>query len=173
MDESRASLHDLPILKFLPGDVRELVVDSFVPEAFYVLVSGRARVIKTGRGGEEVSLNVLRQGESFGEMALLEKTTRAATVRASSDVEVFRLDRSVFDALVETNPDIRKYLELHVRHRSLSNFFRLYAPFARLPTDALSILLEELEPVTAEKGERVIHEGEEAGPLYIVEEGRL
>ena len=34
MDESRAQLHDLPILKFLPADVRELVVDSFVPESF-------------------------------------------------------------------------------------------------------------------------------------------
>ncbi|HEY6147709.1 MAG TPA: cyclic nucleotide-binding domain-containing protein, partial [Thermoanaerobaculia bacterium] len=72
--ESRAALHDLPLLAFLPPAVRELVVDSFVPEsfefgspivregekadAFYVLVSGRARVVKTGRGGEEVSLNV-------------------------------------------------------------------------------------------------------------------
>jgi len=134
MDDSRALLHDLPLLTFLPTDVRELVVDSFVPasfafgspivregdqaDAFYVLVSGRARVIKAGQGGEEVSLNVLRPGDSFGEMALLDSTTRAATVRASSDVEVFRLDKSVFNALVESNPDIRKYLDLHVRRRT-------------------------------------------------------
>src|SRR5207244_5427515 len=91
-DGPRALLHDLPILKFLPPDARNLVVDSFVPEsfafgspivregdeadAFYVLVSGRARVVKTGEGGEEIPLNVLRPGQSFGEMALLEKTTR-------------------------------------------------------------------------------------------------
>ena len=72
MDDSRALLHDLPLLTFLPTDVRELVVDSFVPasfafgnpivregdeaDAFYVLVSGRARVIKAGQGGEEVGL---------------------------------------------------------------------------------------------------------------------
>ena len=188
-NESRASLHELPLLAFLPPAVRELVVDSFVPEsfefgspivtegekadAFYVLVSGRARVIKAGRGGEEISLNVLRPGDSFGEMALLDNTTRAATVRASSDVEVFRLDKSLFNALVETNPDIHKYLDLHIRHRSLQNFFRLYSPFAQLSSDALSGLLEELEVVTAEKGERVIRQGDEPGPLYIVEEGRL
>jgi HlyB family type I secretion system ABC transporter len=189
MDDSRALLHDLPLLTFLPTDVRELVVDSFVPasfafgspivlegdeaDAFYVLVSGRARVIKAGQGGEEVSLNVLRPGDSFGEMALLDSTTRAATVRASSDVEVFRLDKSVFNALVESNPDIRKYLDLHIRRRTLHNFFRLYSPFAHLPKDALKILLSALEPVVVQKGERVIRQGEDAGPLYIVEEGRL
>jgi HlyB family type I secretion system ABC transporter len=188
-NESRASLYDLPLLAFLPPAVRELVVDSFVAEsfefgspivregekadAFYVLVSGRARVVKAGRGGEEISLNVLRPGDSFGEMALLDNTTRAATVRASSEVEVFRLDKSLFNALVESNPDIHKYLDLHIRHRSLQNFFRLYSPFAQLPPDALSSLLEELEVVTAEKGERVIRQGDEPGPLYIVEEGRL
>jgi ATP-binding cassette subfamily B protein len=188
-NESRASLHDLPLLAFLPPAVRELVVDSFVPEsfefgsaivsegetadAFYVLISGRARVIKAGRGGEEISLNVLRPGDSFGEMALLDNTTRAATVRASSDVEVFRLDKSLFNALVESNPDIHKYLDLHIRHRSLQNFFRLYSPFAELAPDALSSLLDELEVVTAEKGERVIRQGDAPGPLYIVEEGRL
>jgi HlyB family type I secretion system ABC transporter len=189
VDESRALLHDLPLLAFLPQDVRNLVVDSFVPEsfefgspivregeeadAFYVLVSGRARVIKAGQGGEEVSLNVLRPGDSFGEMALLDKTTRAATVRASNDVQVFRLDKPIFNALVESHPDIRKYLELHIRRRTLHNFFRLYSPFAHLPTDALSILLSELEPVIVQKGERVIRQGEDAGPLYVVEEGRL
>src|SRR5258708_7271125 len=189
MDDPRVLLHDLPLLTFVPADVRELVVNSFVPaslsfgspivregeeaNAFYVLVSGRARVIKTGQGGEEISLNVLRPGDSFGEMALLDRTARTATVRASSDVEVFRLDKSVFNALVERTPDIRKYLELHIRRRTLHNFFRLYSPFAHLPKNALSILLSALEPVVVQKGERVIRQGEDAGPLYIVEEGRL
>lgn len=188
MDEQR-TLHDLPILRFLPPDVRKLIVDSFervtLPfgspivregeesDAFYVLSSGRARVVKAGEHGEEISLNVLRPGDSFGEMGLLEKTARAATVRASSEVQLYRLDRSVFDALVENNPEIRKYLKLHSRHRSLQNFFQLYRPFARLPADALTLLLDELEPVTAEKGQRIIRQGEHSGPLYVLEEGRV
>ena len=187
--DQQATLHDLPILRFLPPDVRKLVVDSFervtLPfgtpivregdeaDAFYVLTSGRARVVKAGENGEEIALNVLRPGDSFGEIGLLEKTTRAATVRASSEVQLFRLDRSVFDALVENNPEIWKYLKLHARHRSLQNFFQLYRPFARLPADALELLLDELQPVTAEKGQRIIRQGEHFGPLYVLEEGRV
>jgi HlyB family type I secretion system ABC transporter len=188
-DPSRERLHDLPILRFLPAEARGLVVDSFEAatftfgtaivregepaDGFYVLMSGRARVVKTAADGQEISLNVLRAGDSFGEMGLLERTKRAATVRASTDVEVFRLDRSVFGALIERSPDIRTYLELHVRHRSLHNFFRLYSPFARLPTDALATLLDALEPLTAAKGDRIVRQGEPPGPFYIVEEGQL
>jgi HlyB family type I secretion system ABC transporter len=187
--DQRQALHDLPILKFLPLDVRSLVVDSFEPvtfsfgapivregeaaDAFYFLASGRARVVKAGDHGEEIALNVLRPGDSFGEIGLLERTTRDATVRASSEVELYRLDKSIFDALVENNPEIRKYLELHARQRIFHNFFLVYRPFARLPADALELLLSELEPVTAQKGERIIRQGEEAGPLYVLEEGRV
>lgn len=189
MTEPRAFLHNLPLLKFLPSGVRTLVVDSFVPasfafgtpivkegeaaEAFYVLASGRARVIKAGEHGEEISLNVLRPGDSFGEMGLLNGKPRTATVRASSDLEAFRLDRPVFDALLAENPDIRKYLELHVRHRSLHNFFRLYTPLTKLPAEALGALLEQLQPVAFRKGERIIRQGEPAGPMYVIEEGRV
>ncbi len=189
MDGDRSRLHDLPLLRFLQPEVRTLVVESFAPasfafggtivregeagDAFYVLTSGRAHVIKQGANGEEVSLNVLRPGDSFGEMALLEETRRSATVRASSDVEVLRLDRSVFHALLETHPDVRTYFDLQIRERHLFNFFHLYSPFARLPIEALQLMLAALEPVSVEPGEAVVREGDAPGPMYIVEEGHL
>jgi ATP-binding cassette subfamily B protein len=182
-------LHDLPLLRFAPGESRKLVVDSFVPvsftfgqvivtegdvaDAFYVLVSGTARVFKLGEAGQEVSLSVLRPGDSFGEMSLLEETRRTASVRASGDVQAMRLDRSVFHALVHNHPEIRSHLELQVKHRHLYNFFRLYSAFARLPVAALKTLVTELEPVAASAGALVIHEGDEPGPMYLVEDGRL
>ena len=189
MDDSRQLLDDLPVLRLLPAEAWKLVVDSFVPasvpfgapiiregepaDALYVLVSGRARVVKRADNGEELSLGTLKPGDSFGEMGLLEETIRSATVRASSEVEVLRLDRSVFRALVQRHPEIRQHFELQVRHRALQNFFRLYSPFARLPVSALQLMLAELEPVTVQPGELVIRQGDEAGPMYIVEEGRL
>jgi ABC-type bacteriocin/lantibiotic exporter with double-glycine peptidase domain/CRP-like cAMP-binding protein len=127
-------LRDLPLLDGLGPDVRELVEGAFVAadypfgavivregeaaDAFYVLVSGTARAIKSGPHGEEVPLNVLRPGDSFGELALLEQTSRSATVRASSAVEVLTLDRSVFGALLRSHPGLRAQLAESVRaHR--------------------------------------------------------
>src|SRR5688500_6409274 len=71
-------LEELPLLRFLSPEVRAVVAASFVPatfafgapivregepaDALFVLASGRARVVKTGDGGEELSLGALRPG---------------------------------------------------------------------------------------------------------------
>ncbi|HEX9818687.1 MAG TPA: peptidase domain-containing ABC transporter [Methylomirabilota bacterium] len=183
------ALGKLPLLELLPSEMRARVAARFErvtypfgavivregdpADALYVLVSGRARVVKRGDTGEDVPLNVLRAGDAFGEMALLERTTRTATVRASSDVEALKLDRAAFEELVTAAPDLKKYLELQASHRRLHNFFRSYTAFARLPVDALATLLAELEVQLVEPGERVIRQGDRPGPMYVIEEGRL
>ena len=185
----RDALRDLPLLQLMPDETRRLVEDSFVPasfpfgteivkegdpaDAFYVLVSGNARAVKRGEHGEEVPLNVMGPGDAFGEVALLEDTTRTATVRASSEVEALRLDRSVLQALVRNHPEIRGYLELHARRHHLRDFLRLNSAFARLPREALAALLGELTFVSVPKREIVIRQGDPPGAMYIVQEGRL
>ena len=185
----RQALKDLSILKFLSDDARARVIERFAAvtfafgdvivregdpaDALFVMLSGRARIVKRGPDGEEVSLNQLRPGDSFGETALLEEGTRTATVRASSEVEALRLDRTAFAELLAGYPEIRRYFALQAKHRHLQNFFRLYTPFAKLPPDAFERLLSEMQPVTAARGELVIEEGAKAGPMFIVQEGRL
>ncbi|MGH2877330.1 MAG: Crp/Fnr family transcriptional regulator, partial [Solirubrobacteraceae bacterium] len=91
-------LAELPALGVLPPDVRDLVAASFQPigyrfgetivaagdpaDAFYVVCSGIARVVGCGDDGKEVSLGLLRPGDSFGETGLLDGAPRTATVRA-------------------------------------------------------------------------------------------
>jgi len=172
--EDRELLDGLPILRLLPPQARSLVVGSFVPvdftfgetiveegapaDAFFVLATGRARIVKRSERGEEIPLDTLRPGDSFGEMGLLEHSTRTATVRASSDVRALRLDKSVFEALVSQSPEIRRALELQIRHRRLSNFFHNFTPFTRLPADALRLLLDDLEPVEVPRGNLVLRQ---------------
>ena len=181
-------LGQIPILQFLPPDVRELVEASFVSarytfgqeivregepaDALYVLVSGRARVLKRAEGGDEISLGGVRPGETFGEGDLLNPGIRATTVRASSDVEVLRLDQSVVDALIRRRPEIRQYLELQARHRHLQGFFRQFSVFDSLPPDATAALLAALEPVEVPANTAIIRDGEPPGPMYILEDGR-
>ncbi len=189
----RAQLAGLPILRFLPDVVRERVIDSFEPvsftfgmaivregepaDALYVLLSGRARVVKhaarDGTTNGELSLGVLKAGDTFGEIGLLEQTVRSLTVRASGDVSALRLDRTVFDILLAERPELRQYFELQVAHRRLSNFFKEFTAFARLPAPALAEMLEDLDRKSVPAGELVIREGDPSGPMYIVEEGRL
>ena len=183
-------LDDLPILRFLPDDARALVVRQFVAVSFpfggvivsegdaadgwYVLVSGRARVIKRADNGDEIPLNILRAGDSFGEVELLDGARRPATVRASSDVLALRLDRSAFDGLLERTPDIRTYLELQTKHRQLQGFFRGFPAFARLPAEAVvGIVLAELEPVDVRAGAVIVRPGDPPGPMYLIERGNV
>jgi len=168
--------------------VRDLVVASFVPasytfgqsivregeavDALHVLLSGRARMVKRAENGDDLSLGTLRPGETFGEGGFVDRAVHAATVRASGDVEVLRLDRSVFDALISRRPEVREFFELQARHRHLQHFFRQFNVFGNLPPEAIGSLLRELTPVTFAEGEVIIREGDPPGPMYIIEEGR-
>lgn len=179
----------LPALSLLDPPVRAVVAASFEPvtygfgevivaegdraDAFYLLISGLARVIKHTATGDEVALNVLRGGDCFGETALLSERMREATVRASGPVEAVRLDRSVFSAITRLYPEVRAAFEALGRQRTLSNFLRVHSSFAELPKDALVLMAAQLEEVRVAPGEVVIREGEPAGPMYVVEEGRL
>jgi ATP-binding cassette subfamily B protein len=182
-------LSELPAFTSMPEEVRRLVSEAFEPvayefggvivqegddaDAFYVLVSGTARVVKNAGTAEEVPLSVLHRGDSFGEMGLLSESTRVATVRASGPVETLRLDRGVFRALTRRHPAVRSEFERLARVRDVQNFLRLSSGLATLPTDALARLATELEPVEVDENQAVIREGDPAGPLYLVEEGRL
>ncbi len=188
-DAIHPALRKLPLLEFMSGDVRRLVADSFRPvtypfgaivvregeaaDAFYVVASGHARAVKRADDGEEVPLGAMGPGDSFGELALVEHTTRAASVRASSELVVLRLDRAIFEALVEQDSRLRAALDLHVKRLHLQDFLRLYTAFAALPPAALQVFLREAQDITVEAGERVVREGERSGPMYVVRDGRL
>src|SRR5438309_6624213 len=155
-------------------DFGELIVKQGEPaNAFYVLISGRARAVKTGaNNGEEIVLGSLRPGDSFGEAALIEGGTRSATVRCSTSVEVLRLDRSDFLALAENVPELKQHVQMTRRAHTLQGFLYEFSNFGRLPTPALRGVIEKLQRVQIQKGNLIIKEGDAAGPMYILEKGR-
>jgi len=187
--DARELIAELPAFSILPAQVRTLVAESFEPvsfpfgavivregdeaDAFYVLAAGSARVVKQGDHGEEVPLNVLRRGDSFGEMALLSETVRHATVRASSAVQALRLGKSVFAALIRSHPQVREGFQALANERSLWNFFRVHSSFSQLSNEALGLLVSELERVEAPAGEVVVREGDPPGSMYVIEQGRV
>ncbi len=152
------------------GDL--LVRQGDPADAFYVLVSGRARVVKADQSGQEIVLATLKPGDSFGESALAEGGTRTATVRCSTAVEALRLDRDDFLQLAEETPELKHHIEMTARHRALHGFLYEFSNFGRLPVPALRTLVEKLSPVEVAKGESIIQQGDAPGAMYILEKGR-
>ncbi|HEY0368139.1 MAG TPA: cyclic nucleotide-binding domain-containing protein, partial [Chthoniobacterales bacterium] len=162
-----------PLLKEEHYDFGDVIVhqgDS--ADAFYVLLSGRARAIKTDHSGNEISLATLRPGDVFGEAALGEGGTRNASIRCSTSVDVLRLARSDFLELCAKVPELQEQVEITRRHRALQGFLYEFSNFGRLPTPALRSMIEKLSPMEVPKGNLIIRQGEPAGPMYILEKGR-
>lgn len=152
------------------GDV--IVRQGEEADGFYILISGRARAVKAQANGEEVALGTLRPGDSFGEAALADGGKRNATVRCSTGVDLLRLDREDFLELLKVEPELQHHVELMGRHRALQGFLYEFSNFGRLPAPALREIIEKLDPVTFAKGDLIIQEGDDAGPMFILEKGR-
>lgn len=157
--------------RFEFGDVIVKQGDEAV--AYYIVTTGRARVLKETENGDDLSLTTLRPGDEFGELALISGGTRNATVRCSTAVEVLRLDRKDFLPLLARFPELKDSLALTARYRSLHGFLYEFSNFGRLSARAMRGLIEKLSPVEFAKGEIILREGEPGGPMFIVQKGRV
>ena len=76
-------------------------------DGLYIIVAGMARVTKPAGGGDlEVDLATLVQGESFGEIGLIDGLPRSANVTAIGPLTCYYLPRPVFLTAVAEDPEI-------------------------------------------------------------------
>jgi CRP/FNR family cyclic AMP-dependent transcriptional regulator len=88
-------------LEVPPGKV--LCKEGEVGRQFFVIIDGKAEVTKKGK-----RVATRRDGDFFGEIALLEQTPRMATVTAKTPLRLFVLTRKDFRHLVEENPSVER-----------------------------------------------------------------
>lgn len=72
----------------------------------YIILSGAVSVTLIHPDGREVTLDMMKEGDFFGELSLLDGKPRSATVTAVTDVEVLVLRRSLFIEILKGNADI-------------------------------------------------------------------
>ena len=85
--------------KFPKGSV---IFSEFEPGAsFYLIQSGRVQLIKIINGAEK-NLDILQQGEIFGEMAVLDNSPRSASAIAYDDVVALEFNKENFEILLTT-----------------------------------------------------------------------
>lgn len=75
-------------------------------DTFYIVVSGSVRITLLNENGSEIVLSILKEGDFFGELSLLDNEPRSASVITMEDVTLFLLTRRQFYQLIITYPDI-------------------------------------------------------------------
>jgi CRP-like cAMP-binding protein len=80
---------------------KEMATEGDRGREFFVLLKGEAEVTKGGR-----QINTMQEGDFFGEIALVTKMPRTATVTAKTDVDVLVITERAFDELLKKSPEI-------------------------------------------------------------------
>ena len=125
-------LKQLPLLAGLATDILELLAQQFQPEIypagrevvhqgdpgdrFFIVARGDLEVIADDAGGPR-RIATLRDGDYFGETALLYDQPRSATVRTLAPSVLLSLRRRPFLALLQTRPDLRAQIERESQRR--------------------------------------------------------
>ena len=91
-------------------------------DRLFLLLAGTVHIY-VERDGKAITYNRLQAGECFGEMALLEETTRSATVQAEAPVRCLTLSKQDFLDLLQRQPrivqEIMKALLQRLRHTNV------------------------------------------------------
>lgn len=151
---------------FRPG--QNVVVQGDRGAAFYVILEGAADIIIESPSGLRTTIDTLRAGDSFGEIALLEVVPRTATVRAVEPLTVLELDKPYFDEFVEHAGGLKERITEVIRLTALLRkipFFREMAP------SQITEIISRLRHEYFQKGQAVIREGSAGNRFYIIASG--
>lgn len=80
-------------------------------------------VVEKNIGGKPVFLSYLPAGSYVGEMAMIDRGKRSATVRAAIKSEVIRLDGEAFRRLLDGNAELKERFKKDMAHRQELNSF--------------------------------------------------
>jgi CRP-like cAMP-binding protein len=84
----------------------EIIVRQGDPgESMFVIQSGQVQVLDE-RDGSETLLRVAQEGELLGEMAIFERQTRSATLRALGEAKILTIDKKNFMRRISEDPTI-------------------------------------------------------------------
>lgn len=77
-----------------------------IGSTLYIITSGQVRIYTTSEAGQELTVTIFRDGDFFGEMALLDGQPRAASAEAMCKTTALTLQRAAFLHTINACPPI-------------------------------------------------------------------
>lgn len=151
------------------------------PDNFYIITRGVVEVLHQPPDALDELIDVLGPGDYFGEVGLVRRSRRMATVRAKTDVDVMSMDYATFGNWIDSSPVVAAEIDSVIEDRLLVAF-EWPEP---LPEDEEPGMLQYLEKPEGpeeeslpeettelfQKGEVILRQGAAPDKFYIIIDG--
>lgn len=129
-----------------------LYTEGDAANTFFFIISGKVKGIKTDSYGKVLVTNILKEGEFFGHIEILEDTKRKETVETIEETTLITADKVEFLKLLESNRNLAtlflKKLALDV-HENEERLLKLaYASVRERTAETLLKLVEKTDSTT-------------------------
>jgi cAMP-dependent protein kinase regulator len=190
LPSGEAPLPAAPLFSSLDKDALRTFVEIFEPK----LVAGGKAVVQEGdmgaeafvvaRGEVDVSRHALRMsgpvhlarlgtGALVGEMALLSRAPRTATVTTASPAILLVARKRELDRAVAKTPELGREFAEHCRRRMLDNLIRTSPILHSVNPTERADLVQRFAIRTFETGDRLITQGRATEGLFLVASGEV
>jgi CRP-like cAMP-binding protein len=100
-----ADIADLLIERKFPKGAT-IFEEGVLGDYMYLIGKGQVKVTKMSEDGREKILEILSDGDFFGEMSLLDREPRSASIKTTTPTVLLALSRTDFLGLLARSPDI-------------------------------------------------------------------
>lgn len=118
-DEVSELIEASRVENFPAGEV--LCQEAAFEDTFYLILEGEVEVTKVINKSEQRLLKTLREGDFFGEMALIHNAPRAATVRTLTPLVALVIRKEAFDRVLENSASIARAMMREISARLREN----------------------------------------------------
>lgn len=81
----------------------QIITEGDSGDAVYFILEGKAKVTLYGEEGREIVLAILKEGDMFGEMSVVDDKPRSANVEAITDIEALFISKTAFLEYMSTH----------------------------------------------------------------------
>lgn len=159
---------------------KEVIVQGEEGAEAYIVARGELEVRRMPEQSEDdggpvssMTLARLTNGALFGEMALLSRAPRAASVVACRPSILLVATREGLEAVADVRADVGIELAAHCRRRMVANLVRTSPILVAVNAQERPSLVERFETRVFEKGEKLIEEGRETTGLHLIASGQV
>jgi len=160
--------------KLVSASAGELVFDQCdVGDSFYIVYSGKIRILRRIEEDKDVNLGVRTRGDHFGETSLITDEPRNAIAKATEDSVLIRIDNEPFNNYLFSKPELREYFDKFIKYASIHQFLKTCSDLSTVSPLELQQLIKKLNLEFFKQNDVIFRQGAEPDKFYLIETGKL